>query len=297
MNTPFDKPTPPEGTNIHRILSLGAGVQSTCLYLLIMHGLVDPIEAAVFADTGDEPDEVYRHLEWMKSLGGPRIDVVRQAETSLGDSLIHGINSTGGRFASIPAFIDSGSSGGGIGRRQCTKEWKLTPIERWIKRVVLGLAPRKHVPKSQHVIQLIGISLDESARAIRVMRNNTDRWCSVEFPLIQRKWTRSDCLNWMKENGYPTPPRSACVFCPYKTDSEWLRLKTKHPKEWARAVEIDHAIRTPTSRQAKGMRSKVYLHRARIPLDEVDFEGRIDAATPDGEQLGFWQECQGMCGM
>lgn len=51
-----------------RILSLGAGVQSTTLALMAAHGEIGPMpDAAIFADTGNEPDAVYDHLQWLMS--------------------------------------------------------------------------------------------------------------------------------------------------------------------------------------------------------------------------------------
>ncbi|KKN55324.1 hypothetical protein LCGC14_0583140, partial [marine sediment metagenome] len=43
-----------------RILSLGAGVQSTAVLLMSCQGVLPPLDAAVFADTGWEPKAVYR---------------------------------------------------------------------------------------------------------------------------------------------------------------------------------------------------------------------------------------------
>lgn len=288
---------PAERTRRFRVLSLGAGVQSTAVYLLALRGEIPPIDAAVFADTGEEPKSVYRHLEFLKTLGGQPIHVVRQSETSLGDNLIHGRNSTGQSFVSIPAFTSAKEGEPGpITKRQCTDEYKLTPIERWVRRDLLGMQPKQRVPKDVHVTQLIGISLDEVARAYRVIANNSHAWLGVEFPLLHRGWSRADCLAWMKDQGYPTPPRSACVFCPYKSDLEWQKLKTEDPEGWARAVEIDHGIRQHGACAAKDLTDKLYLHRSCVPIDKIDFAASIASRTPDYEQLGFWHECKGMCG-
>lgn len=51
-----------------RVLSLGAGVQSTTLALMAAHGEVGPIpDCAIFSDTGCEPKAVYDHLTWIMS--------------------------------------------------------------------------------------------------------------------------------------------------------------------------------------------------------------------------------------
>lgn len=45
-----------------RVLSLGAGVQSTAVALMALAGELPPLDAAIFADTGWEPPAVYGHL-------------------------------------------------------------------------------------------------------------------------------------------------------------------------------------------------------------------------------------------
>lgn len=51
-----------------RIISLGAGVQSTTMALMAAHGAITPMpDCAIFADTGWEPIAVYDHLRWLMS--------------------------------------------------------------------------------------------------------------------------------------------------------------------------------------------------------------------------------------
>ncbi len=58
---------PLEGADL-RVLSLGAGVQSTTLALMAVHGEIGPMpDVAVFADTEWEPEPVYEHLRWLMS--------------------------------------------------------------------------------------------------------------------------------------------------------------------------------------------------------------------------------------
>lgn len=215
-------------TELH-ILNLGAGVQSTTLYLMSMQGSVHRFDAAIFADTGEEPGAVYRHLEWLKSLNGPQI-IVRSAGR-LGDDLQNGRNATRGRFAAIPCFTTAnGGQDVGRTRRQCSKEYKTEVIERSIRRDVMGLNPRQRAPKSVAVYQYFGISWDERSRASRIWERfhieKSTKWEPV-FPLVERQWTRANCLDWLAAHGNVPHqvPRSACVFCPFHTDQEWQRLK------------------------------------------------------------------------
>jgi hypothetical protein len=50
-----------------RILSLGAGVQSSTLALMIEHGEIPMVDAAIFADVKGEPKKVYEWLEYLKT--------------------------------------------------------------------------------------------------------------------------------------------------------------------------------------------------------------------------------------
>src|SRR5260370_38554680 len=156
------------------VLNLGAGVQSTALYLMFMQGVLTPtINAAIFADTQEEPEDVYEHLQWLHSLNGPPIYTGTAGK--LGDDLKHGRNSTGQRFAAIPAFTTDGVSKGPT-RRPCTKEYKIEVIGRVLRREILGLQPGQRVPKGISVTQYVGISLDEAGRARRLQLYPTPRY-------------------------------------------------------------------------------------------------------------------------
>jgi len=283
-----------EPRDVH-VLNLGAGVQSTTLYLMFMRGLVTPpIEVAIFADTQDEPEAVYRHLDWLESLGGPRI--LRVTVGRLGDDLMRGRNNTGQRFASIPAF--STPDGGvtvGLSKRQCSKEYKTEPIHQAIRYQVLGLGPRRPVPRGVTVHQYFGISIDEGGRSkrIRAMYEKKHRRHVPHFPLMDRFMTRADCLTWLTTHGQVPHPvqRSACVFCPYRDDASWETVKA-NPADWQRAVEIDRALRVPGNLVNRNMEQVLYLHRSCIPLEDVTLR-----PYHDGQMLmPFYQECEGVCG-
>lgn len=76
------------------------------------------------------------------------------------------------------------------------------------------------------------------------MRISQYHYIDFEYPLVDLNMTRKDCLQWMKDNGYPQPPRSACTFCPYHSNAEWLRIKNETPDEWAEVVALDKQLRT-----------------------------------------------------
>lgn len=280
------------------ILNLGAGVQSTTLYLMGMKGEVS-FDAAVFADTGDEPQAVYHHLRWLISLNGPPI--LWRSRGRLSDDLMRGsirgdTGRTRQRFAAIPAYtMIEGSDREGRTRRQCSKEYKVDVIERTIRREILGLQPGRRVPKSVKLVQLVGISLDEAGRFERLKRRRT--LGEMRAPLIEKFMTRESCKQWLKEFGNVPheTPRSACTFCPMHSDEEWLRVKAV-PEDWELAVKVDTRMREEGVIVNRNMEGEMFLHRSCQPLVQIDFQPRKKAHEGQAE-MPFWRECLGVCGV
>lgn len=251
-----------------RVLSLGAGVQSSTLLLMAVHGELE-LDRAIFADTQWEPKAVYDWLETLIPLAekaGIPVDVVtagslREVITSQGDR----------RFASIPLHVLNLDGQPGMLRRQCTDNYKLRPIRRRLR--ALGAT------RENPITIAIGISWDEFQR----MRDSDIRYATHEYPLIERRMTRRDCVSWLTRHGYPEAPKSACIGCPFMDNRRWRELRNNRPDEWADAVAVDAAIR-----HNHRIRGEAYLHRSLVPLPMVDL------STPqDHGQLDFLGECDG----
>ena len=199
-----------------KILSLGAGVQSSTLALMAKHLEIDMPDCAIFADTQSEPDSVYLWLDWLETeLPYP---VYRVTKGNLAEkSLIVRTSKTGTQYqqSAPPAWITEFDGRVNILIRQCTTDFKILPIIQKIRQ----LSGKKPVE------QFIGISLDEAHR----MKPSREKWITNRWPLVENRMSRRDCLNWMERNGYPTPPRSSCWFCPYHSNTEWKRLQNDEP--------------------------------------------------------------------
>jgi hypothetical protein len=249
---------------------------------------------AVFADPGAEKKDTYEYIEWLLrwEKANQGIPIIIKKDKNLKHDLIHGTNSTGGRFTSIPAFTKNADGGTGMLRRQCTNEYKIEIVDQAI-REIHGLARRKrNIP----TIIWKGISLDEAVR----MSNPTEKWKTYYYPYIgyatsfgakakrfqgelYKPMDRNQIVAWYNSKGFPIPPKSSCVFCPYHNDHSWKSIK-ESPEDWEQAVELDKAIRNSTQ---KGVNQPVFLHRSLVPLDEVIF----NLNEPD-LPLG---ECSGEC--
>ncbi len=101
-----------------RILSLGAGVQSTTLLCLAADGTLPRLDAAVFADTQWEPAAVYRHLDRLEAeVAKPAgIPVLRVTSGHIRNDALNPAH----RFASMPLHILNPDGRPGMARRQCT---------------------------------------------------------------------------------------------------------------------------------------------------------------------------------
>lgn len=263
------------------IISLGAGVQSSTMALMAAKGEITPMpKCAIFADTQAEPKSVYVWLDWLeKQLPFP---VHRVTKGNLATKYLKmRTTKDGRRFTStdIPFFTLSATNQiGKIMQRGCTADFKITPILQLVRK----LSGIKRGQKTVGAIQWIGISLDEISR----MKDARDPWVAHRWPLVDLRMKRGDCIRWMEENGYPKPPRSACIFCPYHSNTEWRRLKNEEPFEFEKAVQFEKA-------HSKNFASTPFLHRSCIPLSEVDFSTEEER----GQLNMFNNECEGMCGV
>lgn len=252
-----------------RVLSLGAGVQSSTLLLMAVHGELQ-LDRAIFADTQDEPSATYGWPETLMPIAeraGIPVDVVTAG--SLSEKILTGKNAP-----SLPVFTlpqKAGKKTGTLGR-QCTRDFKVRPVRRRLQQI-RGRQP---------VVMVLGISFDERLR----MRTSDVKYITNEYPLVERRMTRHDCLRWMREHGYPEPPKSACYYCPFRSDRGWREMRDGDPQSWSRAAEFDRQVRH--SRQA--FDGPVYLHRSLVPLPLVDLSTPQDAGQLEMFEGG---ECDG----
>mgnify|MGYP005829885367 CR=1 FL=1 len=237
-----------------RILSLGWGVQSWTLAAMIATRELPPIDYAIHADTTHEASGTYHHARewtpWLEDRGvkvvtvrGKRTDVLEQWRNS--SSVL------------IPAFTTDRKTGKhGQVRRQCTYEWKIMPIRAFIR----NRLKERHLRMTPGAVtSLQGISLDEYQR----MRDSDVAYIVNEYPLVEARITRKDCISWLESHCLPVPPKSACTFCPYHGLAAWKTLKRQGGQDWTEAVAVDEAIRN------KRPIGDLFVHPARRPLEEA----------------------------
>ena len=254
-------------------LSLGGGVQSSTLAEMVVEGELPRITAAIFADTGNEPPWVYEHLDYLeKRLASVDVPLWRVRRNS-SRGLVEDIFTPGLRSYPLPPFHMSSNGTRGMLHRQCTKDYKVVPLRQAIQRYLLendqaqvNRAGAVRVKSGVQVTLWLGISTDEWTRA----RTSGISWLLHEYPLLDKKMSRADCITWLKEHGLPIPRKSSCLICPYHTKDFWLDLRRDYPDLWAQVVAIDERLRQPLGlawQQALG--GAPYIHRSCKPMSEA----------------------------
>lgn len=209
-----------------KILSLGWGVQSWTLAAMAALGEIPMPDYAVHADTTHEMSGTYAHAEkwtpWLLERGvkvitvtAPNTDVVARNRVM------------------IPAFGNGGDTKrGGQIRRQCTNDWKIRPIRKFVRRLIGN-------GRSNQVEMWQGISIDEWQR----MRSADVNYITNIYPLVDRRISRAGCISWLESKGLDVPPKSSCTFCPYHSKGAWKDMKRSNNPDWHEAVNVDTLIR------------------------------------------------------
>lgn len=241
-----------------RVFSFGGGVDSHAVIVLQSQGkLPKPYDYFVFANVGEDsksPDTLtyikQNTLSFCEEFGIKFIEVQKERDgqpETLRQAIVRSPHSV-----IIPAFT---RRNGGKLHRNCTTDFKITVVAKWIKQqgyrtAVIGL----------------GIAVDELERV-----RSTD-WYDEdgikkqrEYPLVELRLSRQDCLNIIASSGLPEPPPSKCKWCPLNSRADWQRLK-QYPDRWQDALEVERIINSKsTALTAK----HVFLHRDGVPLEQA----------------------------
>ena len=252
------------------VMSNGSGVQSTTIILLAIEGKIPKPDLAIFADTGWEPRAIYDHL--CRLEGVARVAGIETVRVSSGDLRADALDTERHRFASMPLYTRyQGDAKVGMLRRQCTREYKLEPIYREVR--------RRGITRKDPAAMWIGISTDEATR----MRPSRVQYVVNTYPLIDLGWSRGRCREYLKATGWDVP-KSSCIGCPFHDNHYWRRMKENATEDWKNAVEFDEAIRNRVGD------APAFLHRSGYPLAEANLgEDQLD--------LFSIAECEGMCGV
>lgn len=270
-----------------KVLSWGAGVQSTCLAAMSALGCTDRLDLVLHADTGWERKKTYEIRDWYVpwlQAHGLRVEIVSAGNVRLEGAHDH---------VHIPFWTETGAPL----NRQCTRHFKIDIMKRFLRKH-LGYTQKPPHPPPGSVEQWMGITTDEKQRA----KKSRVQYIRHRFPLLELGMDRQDCADWLKAHDLPVPIKSACIGCPFRRASEWLAMKEEAPEEWADAVAFDKENRNNPLAQRGGpsIADELFIWREAEPLDEADLEfaAATERRITAGRQLSMFPQCEsGFCGV
>lgn len=239
-----------------RIFSFGGGWQSVAvLALQAMGKLKEPYDAFVFASVGYESEpETHDYFTnvaqpFAAEFGIP-LEMTWKEQNGEQHHLIDAVMTEERLGVPIPIWMP----GKRPSRRACTSDWKIEVVNRWIKK-----------QGAERAVVGIGISMDESQRCNQELMQWHSQYANrnlgferrLDYPLIDLQLWRDQLLGIYEQANIPTPPKSACFYCPFSSKSRWIELKRNHPERFAKAVEMQRVI---NRKRAHLERGEFWLH-------------------------------------
>jgi hypothetical protein len=239
-----------------RTFSYGGGVQSTAALVLAAQRKIDfPI--FLFSNVGDDSEHPAT-LSYVNDIAEPfaakhgldLIELHRRRRDGTIETIYERLVGNN-RSIVIPVRLSTGAPG----NRACTIDFKVRVIARW---------QRQHGATCDNpAVTGLGISMDELQR---MRTNSAIPYQTLDYPLIDLRLTRRDCIQIIENAGLPVPPKSACWFCPFHRHSHWNEMLRNEPELFSRAVDLEQRINH--KRSAIG-RDVVTFHRSGKPLAEA----------------------------
>ena len=252
---------------VREVLSFGGGTQSWAVLCAVARGLITPKpDVVLFADTGYEKPEVLeymaKHMPAVAAAAGVEFMTCRRSETTLAPTTGGGFYfETGNHLPHTP--MTARYANGRITRlpKYCTHQWK-TSVIRHVLYKKFGQQHRR--------VEWICFSLDEAWRAQKpAFAGSPNR--QYRFPLFELRWTRHDSIRFVEDFGLPTPPRSACFFCPFQRDDEWGTLA---PETKEKVIKIERKInRVARAAGDEFEAEELTFHQSGVSFDKVELKG------------------------
>jgi hypothetical protein len=214
-----------------RVFSFGGGVQSMSVMVLSAQGVL-PYTHFLFANVGDDSENPAT-IEYVQNIAVPfaiehKLELIQVKRTGKWSSLYQQIVDSPKNIP-IPVYIS-----GKPAKRICTSDWKIDVITKWMKQ-------NADAKKGSRKPIGVGISLDEYQR-IRTDDESKYPFTYTEYPLIDMRMNRSDCLKTIAGANLPPPPKSSCWFCPYTKMREWTEMKRTNPELFGKAVGLEKLL-------------------------------------------------------
>lgn len=286
------------------LFSFGGGQDSTAILLRMIH---DPEYRkkyapsrllVVMSDTGSEHMRTYLHISKIKILCRKH---GIEFHFLTGDKGYHRNGWEYGLKAQYKAKNVIGMLGG---LQLCTDHLKIKPIDRFLSAWLLKNYDLKSssridtciydfVRKHGRIRLILGFGYNEgrhkkSGKLDPVWKKKTvDR----VYPLVETKWNRKECQEYILKLGYDLPPPSNCTICFYMSKQELVWLDRFLPEELQAWIDLEaNKIKHNTHKEKNngaGGNAKLLPQRLK--------EAREEFKDWSNEQLNDYKMSHGHC--
>ena len=247
-----------------KILSFGAGMQSTALALMscenslslkkgqpMPHPDVPIYDLVIFCDLGMEPSWVMDQVMFTQ-------DACEQVKISFKilDSPLHEDfmrNFGERRTVSIPWWTLRGDG------------HKIEVIAKYVRWEVLGYRKGQRLrPEDRKAHEMhMGFSYEEQKRC----KESTNPMFVNHYPLVEMKLVRADNYAYIRDVWGLETRASACTFCPFHRNYFFRYLRENLPEEYAQLVMVDELLRDKTPKPP--MDSDLFISRSRKRIKDL----------------------------
>lgn len=265
---------------ILKILSCGAGMQSTALALMSCanklikdnrstgfgfsyEGRVPVYDLVVFCDLGLEPDWVYSQVYFIKEAcewaGIPFVIL----DSNLYEDYLRDFGKK--RVVSIPFWSMDPEGKKGKMMRNCTLDYKINLIQKYVRWECLGYKKGQRIKPEDikaHEMHL-GFSKEEERRC----KDNPNKMFVNKFPLCDMGLVRADNYAYIKDVWGLETKASACCFCPFHTNYFFDYIKRNNKDEYDKTVAFDEMLEREQPNTK--ILSKLYISKSRKRIKDL----------------------------
>ena len=263
-----------------KILSFGAGMQSTALALMSceramgksnLYPEVPIYDAVVFCDLGLEPAWVTKQVEFTRRACDMASIPFYILDPPLYKDFMHNFGRR--RTVSIPWWTLMEDGHKSKMPRNCTIDYKIEKVSKFVRWELLkykkGQRLRPHDIKAHEMH--MGFSAEEKRRC----KNNPNELFINKFPLVTMGLTRADNYKYILERWGLDTKASACAFCPFHRNYFFQYIKQHEPENYAAIVNVDDLLRDNSA--ILPLKSKLFISRSRKRIVDLTPEDCDDA--------------------
>lgn len=246
------------------------------------HPLVPVYDLVVFCDLGKEPPWVLSQVEFIrKACETVGIEFI-VLKSPLYQDYLRDFGKR--RVVSIPFWTLSPEGKKGKMMRNCTMEYKIDMIQKYVRWEILGY--RKGQRTKQEDLKAhemhIGFSAEEKQRC----KDNPHKMFVNHFPLVEMGLERKDNYAYIRDVWGLETKASACTFCPFHRNYFFQHLKNEEPEKYRDLVEFDELLEREQPNTK--IQSKLYISRSRKRIAELDPKECHDAECFDYKGQQIW---------